>query len=334
MKVAEIESQLREIWKGFSEHEPEHAITRARVMNLIVYSPQPETETEVTQVISDVSNDSPGRMIVLLHHSEPTISARVNALCNVSSGGRKQVCCEEILIRGQKQSALQWSSAVVPLLLPDLPVFLWWHESAGEDMELLELLAESADRLILDTSRAEGDHLTVLPLMRDKGEWLAISDFNWARLTPWRIAIAGLYDHPECRPCLKTLERIEIDCESPFSECWQAQLFAGWMGSAMDWKWSGRPNMLNSAQSIVVVETRMIKGAVEQIRRVRLRSKRSEFIVTLQDHYLQSEIWIEGNSRGSQMIQIAEESLSTLLAKELTIPGHDRIYEKTIRFLG
>src|ERR1041385_3477291 len=129
MKVAEIESQLRDIWKGFSEHQPEHAITRAQVMNLVVYSPAAESENEVTQVLSDVSNHSPGRMIVLLHHSEKTMSAWVNALCHVSGGGRKQVCSEQIMIRGYKESALQWSSAVVPLIVPDLPVFLWWHES-------------------------------------------------------------------------------------------------------------------------------------------------------------------------------------------------------------
>jgi glucose-6-phosphate dehydrogenase assembly protein OpcA len=334
MKVAEIESQLREIWKGFSEHQPEHAITRAQVMNLIVYSPHPESENEVTQVLSDLADHSPGRMIVLLHHSDAVMSAWVNALCHLSAGGRKQVCSEQIVIRGDKETALQWSSAVVPLIVPDLPVFLWWHESARENVELLKLLTESVDRLIIDTGRTQGDHLAVLPLMEEKGEWLAISDFNWARLTPWRIAIAGLYDHPECRPCLKTIERIEIDCESASQECWQAQLFSAWMASCMNWKWAGRPNMLNSAQSRLIVETRITKGDRDHLRRVRLTSRRSDFVVTQQDRYLRSEVFIEGNSRGSQLIQIPDESLSSFLAKELLILDHDRIYEKAIRFLG
>jgi glucose-6-phosphate dehydrogenase assembly protein OpcA len=334
MKVAEIESQLREIWKGFSEHQPEHAIIRAQVMNLIVYSPGMETEAEVTQVLSDVANQSPGRMIVLLHHSEPTMNAWVNTLCQLSSGGRKQVCSEQIMIRGDKESALQWSTAVVPLIVPDLPVFLWWHESPRQNLELLKLLTESVDRLIIDTGRVEGDHLTVLPLMEEQGEWLAISDFNWARLTPWRIAFAGLYDHPECRPCLKTIDRIEIDCEAPSHECWQAQLLTGWLGSSMNWKWAGRPNMMNSAQSIVIVETRINKGPRDRLLKVRLLSKRSEFVVTRQDRYLRSEVVIEGNQLGSQLIQIPDESLSAFLAKELTILDHDRIYEKAIRFLG
>jgi len=333
MKVAEIEEQLREIWKGFSKYHPDQAVTRAQVMNLIVYVPHSESENEVSLTLADVAHQSPGRMIVLMHHSEPTMSSWVNALCHLSSGGRKQVCCEQIMIRGANESPLQWSSAVLPLLVPDLPVFLWWHESVRVNTDLLKVLTESVDRLIIDTSRAEGDHHEVLSLMKEQGEWLAISDLNWAALTPWRAAVAGLYDHPECRPCLENLNRIEIECESQFRECRQAQLFTGWMASTMNWKWAGRPNLVNGARKIVIVETHASSGNQDRLVLVRLRSDRSEFVVSRQGQYLRCEIVIEGRNRGSQLIQLPLESLSTFLSKELMILGHDRIYEKAIRFL-
>jgi len=77
-----------------------------------------------------------------------------------------------------------------------------------------------------------------------------------------------------------------------------------------------------------------MKGDRDLLHKIRLISKRSEFIVTRQDRYLRSEVFIEGNARGSQLIQMPDESLSAFLAKELTILDHDRIYEQAIRFLG
>src|SRR6185503_18040748 len=111
---------------GFSQHHSDQAVTRDQVMNLIVYA-NGEKEQEVSQALADVAYESPGRMIVLLKQSGSSMSSWVNALCHRSAGGRKQVCCEQIIIRGGDQIPLQWSSAALPLIVPDLPRFLWWH---------------------------------------------------------------------------------------------------------------------------------------------------------------------------------------------------------------
>jgi hypothetical protein len=96
LKIAELEQQLRDIWKGFSKSEKtEHAVTRARVMNLIAYTSDKDPDAEISQVLADVSNESPGRMIVLIRDSglsASVINGWVNALCHKAAGGRKQVC--------------------------------------------------------------------------------------------------------------------------------------------------------------------------------------------------------------------------------------------------
>ena len=333
IKTVEIEHQLKEIWQGFSQHQSDHAVTRAQVMNLLVFAPG-EKEQEVTQALSDVANESPGRMIVLLHGSDPTMSAWVNALCHRSSGGRKQVCCEQIMIRGGEQIPLQWSSAALPLFVPDLPRFLWWYDNLNENSELLNILCESVDRLIIDSSQTDG--IAIRTLMKEKRDVLAISDLNWAGLTPWRTAIAGLYDHPQCRLCMESLSLIEIECETPFKECWQAQLLISWIGSALQWKWEELPNLINSKQAGTKVMIHASSGSEEKLLRVRLVSGRSEFVISqeLQCPYLRCEILVEGINLGSQVIHLPQRSLSALLSRELSILSRDQVYEKTIGFLG
>jgi len=333
IKTVEIENQLKEIWKGFSQHQSDHAVTRAQVMNLIVYAPN-EKEQEVCQVLADVATESPGRMIVLLHQSGSAMSAWVNALCHGSAGGRKQVCCEQIMIRGGDQMPLQWSSAALPLFVPDLPCFLWWHDKFNEKNELLNILCESVDRLIIDSSKTDGS--AIRALMKSNKDSVAMSDLNWAGLTPWRTAIAGLYDHPQCRLCLESLSLIEIESETPHEECWQAQLLTGWMGSAFQWKRGDYPDLINSKQTITNVVLRTTRSSEEKLLRVKLVSGKSEFVISKEQTcpYLRSEVFVDGKNLGSQVIRIPELSLSGLLSKELSILNHDQIYEKTISFLG
>src|SRR5207248_159896 len=65
-------------------------------------------------------------------------------------GGREQVSCEHILIRARGDVDDRIASAVIPLLLPDLPVFLWWTGTPPLDAPHFEELVGLADRLIVD----------------------------------------------------------------------------------------------------------------------------------------------------------------------------------------
>jgi glucose-6-phosphate dehydrogenase assembly protein OpcA len=238
------------------------------------------------------------------------------------------------MIRGGDQIPLQWSSAALPLFVPDLPSFLWWHDGLNENRELLNILSEAVNRLIIDSSRTDGS--TVRSLMKEKSNSVAISDLNWAGLTPWRTAIAGLYDHPQCKLCMESLSLIEIDCETPFKESLQAQLLVSWIASALKWKWGERPNLINSTQAVSKVIIHAKKNSDEKLQRVRLVSGRSEFVISDESNcpYLRCEIFVEGKSLGSQVIHVPPRSLSKELSKELSILSHDQVYERTIRFLG
>ncbi len=338
LKIAELEQQLRDIWKGFSKGEQkEQAVTRARVMNLIVYTSNKDADPEISQVLADVSNESPGRMIVLIRDSglPPTvINGWVNALCHKAAGGRKQVCCEQIMIHAGERDSSQWSSVVLPLLVPDLPVFLWWHDRPDSDLDLMNAVLEACDHLIIDSELLQNLSF-IAEVMKTHGDWLAISDLNWARLTPWRSALAGFYEHPDCRPYYEDLTQIEIECESPLQESRKALLLLGWLASSLNWRWAERPHLQNSKQQRISVSLRCNQSDSDRLRRVRLISRDAEFVVSVvpDASYLQAEITIQKEKRGTQLIKLPEQTLSAFLNKEVTILGHDRIYERAIQFL-
>jgi glucose-6-phosphate dehydrogenase assembly protein OpcA len=335
-KVAEIEQQLRDIWKGFSRNSQKaEAVTRAQVMNLIVYASEKNADAEVSQVLADVAEVSPGRMIVLIRDADlrgSNLNSWVNALCHLSSGGRKQVCCEQIMIHAGERDPHQWSSIVLPLIVPDVPVFLWWKENPDTNLPLLNAILEVCDRLILDSSSCRNLQ-TIIDLMESHGEWLAISDLNWARLTPWRQAVARFYDHPACGTNLGEVGRIEIESESPFAGAGQADLLLGWLASSLKWKWTPEHRLQTSAGKPIEIQAKHQISLNDRLLKVNFISAKAEYRVSFaQDSmYLQTEIIIDGVQHGTHLVRVSSQSLSDLIAMEVSIIGHDAVYERSIR---
>ena len=336
VRVAEIEHQLREIWKGYSRSESAQPVTRAHVMNLIVHTSNPQTEPDITKALADISTQSPGRMIVLIQDSSlsnGTMNSWVNALCHLASGGRKQICCEQIVIHGAKATGLQWSSVVLPLLIPDLPIFLWWHDPPNVSSDLLGELAAASDRLIIDT-KSSPDFSSIVSLMEEDKD-LSISDLNWTRITPWRCALAAFYEHPLCRICIQDLRRIEIDFSSTLNHNGQAYLLLAWFGSSLGWEWSDKTHFKNATGKNVEAQLNKTTNAVDQVLAVRLYSADGEFkvFVSADGMHLQTEILVASNAVAGEVVRLPQVSLSALLSQEVSILGHDAIYERSLRFL-
>lgn len=337
-RVAEIEQQLREIWKGFSEtgHKGD-AVTRAQVMNLIAYSSSKDADAQISQILAGVSVENPGRMIVLIRDRElpeSVINSWVNALCHIASGGRQQVCCEQIVIHAGERDPFRWSSVVLPLIVPDVPVFLWWNDPPHADLPLLNAILEATDRLILDSSLAS-DFNTIVELMQQHGEWLAISDLNWARLTPWRQAIAGFYDHLACGRRLQEIHRIEIVTESNSEQTGSASLLIGWFASGLGWKRAGKSGLHNAQQMPVAVNIDRRPGASDRLLEVNLLGPDAKYSVSLMEDslHLQTRATIRNKDRGTQVVKLPDQTLSGLIRREVSILGRDEIYEKSLRFL-
>ena len=110
----------------------------------------------------------------------------------------------------------------MPLLIPDLPVFLRWRGEPAFGEQALDQLTEVADRLVLDSdewSECDGT-LARLPELFDR---IAVSDIAWAKVQPWREACAALW------PGIAQAETLRI--AGPRGE---TLLLWGWLRARLD----------------------------------------------------------------------------------------------------
>ena len=145
--IDRIDRELKKLWS-----ESEGAMTRASMMNLAVYSEEPDSLTQNTQLLARITENHACRGIVIganPHSRNDRIEAWISAHCHVGRAGKKQVCSEQIsfLLEGAKVKLLP--SIVFSQLDSDLPLFLWWQSKFAEPMD--PQLWSWIDRLIYDS---------------------------------------------------------------------------------------------------------------------------------------------------------------------------------------
>src|SRR5213075_2738720 len=130
-------------------------IARASVLNLIVFADREEHARRAARSISDLALRHPSRAIVVLadRGSRDGVEKQIEMHCQLPvPDGARQVCYEQILVRARGDSDKRLASAVIPLLVPDLPVFLWWTGTPPMTGRSFGDLVGLADRLIVDTA--------------------------------------------------------------------------------------------------------------------------------------------------------------------------------------
>jgi len=167
---------------------------RTSVMTHIAWVPERWVDA-ATDTLAGMGERHPSRTILLFPRpGDPrdALDGEVDLRCFVRAGEQGQVCSEVISLRLCGPRAKAPASVAMPLLIPDLPVFLRWRGEPAFDEPALDQLTEVADRLVLDSdewSDCDGAFAR-LPELFDR---ITISDIAWAKLQPWREACASLW---------------------------------------------------------------------------------------------------------------------------------------------
>ncbi|HKY03845.1 MAG TPA: glucose-6-phosphate dehydrogenase assembly protein OpcA, partial [Blastocatellia bacterium] len=246
LNISAIEKELTSLWKQASEDGSDGGVIRACLLNLMVYVPDPSEASKVDDIIMEITAEHPARallMVVDRDASDSSLEAEVTSRCTLPSGLSKQVCCEQVTLRGSGEQAGEMPSAVVPLLLSDLPTYLWWRAVPQLTDKFFKRLGDVSDRVIIDSTEFADQYSelqNLAALLRDNPKWTAFSDLNWARLTVIRALLAGFYDVAEYRAMLDNLERVSIEYAPMDGKGGvipaRALLLAGWMTSRLKLK--------------------------------------------------------------------------------------------------
>ncbi|HEY1014385.1 MAG TPA: glucose-6-phosphate dehydrogenase assembly protein OpcA [Herpetosiphonaceae bacterium] len=346
--LAGIEDELRRQWQDIAEAHAgrDHVVTRVCTMTLIAYGADAELAKRVRKAAPAVYQRHPCRAILIEADGQPgELGAWVATVCQMPSGGEQQVCCEQITFTVGEEMRRRLPGAVLPLVMPDLPIFLWWPGPLHPASNVRTQLYAHADRWIIDSADFAEPlaDLARLHGMLAADTHTAASDLAWARLTPWRATLARIFDHPAARPALDALTTVTINAKGRLAG---GLLSVGWLASSLGWT----PVARRSADRRYEFGFSAPHGEVAVT--LAYASERS---ATMGDMSLASQavpdlrINVGRTGDGGALacqVTLGEETLlaqagamrpsddGTLLNEELNMHGHDRTYEKALAMVA
>ncbi len=339
--------------------DDETPVLRARAANLLVYVSDDKSLEEVHQLLQELTSVHPSRVLTMFGEPDAPdndIEMFVSALSQKEKlGGQKRLCCEEVTLKAQGSFVSELPSAALPLLVSDLPTFLWWRAEVDSSQKVFRNLLHASDRLIVDSvgfGKPGGELLAVNKIFqKDYETAVGISDLNWARLTSWRGLLADFYDVPEYRAALEEIDNVCISYVAPQTEANaiapQALLLAGWLASRLQWAIKDKPGTQESERmrlefsnqrgGTITVELLCVKEAginPGRLARVELQSQADGSAFKVERSADLQRVLTEANlgsniNRG-RVLPVRNRSTAQLLSREMEILCNDQIYEEAI----
>lgn len=357
VEVGQIDEALREAWREAAARAPEMngtLATRTNVLNLIVHASSREELARATTALDTLEIHHPSRTILLLAEpagAEAKLEAWIKAHVQLLS--ERRLLFEQVTIAARGEAARHLPGVVDPLLISELPDFLWWIGEPNFSDSGFTRMVDIADRLIVDTATftdiaiglRELAEMTIIPY------GAAISDFAWSRLRPWRELVAQFFDPPEYVSSLETVAAIEVSYEpegghrsSGFSE---GVLALGWACSRLDWQIERRPEYLGPG----AYRWRLVAG--ERALTATLRPEHQDDpiiglraiaitaggphpgtfeVLRESGAHLATRVDVPGAPNLDQIMRATEPDENGLLLQALGQFGHDRTYDGALVF--
>lgn len=245
--VSALAAELDALWRSADkDSEGRHPVTRACALTLLVYTESDEAAREVSNLIGALTLQNPCRALIMVVRPEESpagLSARISAVCQLPAPGEKQVCCEHVTIVARGDAVRDLDKVVVPLMVSGLPVYLWWRAARTSEPEAFEKILRYIDRVYVDSewfSNPEVELPVLAKQIQKYADQIAVSDLNWARVTPWRELTAQCFDSPDTRSYLNQINGVRIEYSDRGaggnSSLGQGLLFSAWLAGRLGWK--------------------------------------------------------------------------------------------------
>ncbi|OIK01705.1 glucose-6-phosphate dehydrogenase assembly protein OpcA [Streptomyces sp. MUSC 14] len=193
------------------------------VLTLVIVTDE-ENAYDALKAAGDASREHPSRTLVVIKRVSRTprdrTTSRLDAEVRV---GADAGTGETVILRLYGEVSDHADSVVLPLLLPDAPVVVWWPVNAPVD-PAKDPLGALAQRRVTDTYAAEQPvrELSARAEAYTPGD----TDLSWTRITPWRSMLAAALDQVTCE-----VRGVEVEGEEFNPSC---ELLAMWLANRLD----------------------------------------------------------------------------------------------------
>ncbi|KUN78602.1 OpcA protein [Streptomyces bungoensis] len=270
------------------------------VLTLVIVTDE-ENAYDALKAANDASREHPSRTLVVIKRVSRTprdrTSSRMDAEVRV---GVEAGTGETVVLRLYGEVSDHADSVVLPLLLPDAPVVVWWPVNAPLD-PAEDPLGALAQRRVTDTYAAEQPvrELSARAAAYTPGD----TDLSWTRITPWRSMLAAALDQVDC-----AVRAVEVEGEEFNPSC---ELLAMWLADRLD------------------VPVRRSLSAGPGLTAVRMETSRGPIVLDRADGSL-ATLTIEGQP--ARAVALKRRDTAELIAEELRRLDPDDTYASALRY--
>lgn len=261
----------------------------------LVFVVEEEDAEEAMDIARAASREHPARVLgVILGDGRG--AAQVDAKVGIGSGWTGETAMITLSGAVTKHS----ESVVLPLLLPDSPVVVWWPAKAPDD-PAADPLGRLARRRITDAAAVPtGRAKAILTQCRSYAP--GNTDLAWTRITGWRALLAAALDQVQSKvtSASVTAERI-----SP-----SADLLSAWLADRLK----------------VKVQRRSSQGP--GITRAVLTTKKGDIVISRGDGKLAT---LSAPGEPDRPVALKRRDLDELLSEELRRLDPDDVYARTVK---
>jgi len=219
------------------------------------------THHDAQRAANEAGREHPSRVLVVIPRPGRG-AAHVDAEVRIGEG----VPGEAVLLRLHGELAKHPQSVVLPLLLPDSPVVVWWPVG-GPKVPAEDPIGALGNRRVTDAAATRRSTLA----FRDRAEGYrpGDTDFAWTRLTPWRALLAAALDQFPTEVTGASVASAKGNAS--------ADLLAAWLDSRL-----GVPVELKTSRGPGITAVRMFTPSGEQIALTRTDGKIATYSIPRQ----------------------------------------------------
>lgn len=272
------------------------------VLTMVIVTDE-ENAYDAIKAAEEASHEHPSRTLVVIKRHARTARDRMASKLDAEVRvGADAGTGETVILRTYGEVSDHADSVVLPLLLPDAPVVVWWPVEAPEN-PAKDPLGALAQRRITDLYAVENP----LDVLRTRVHSYAPGDTDlaWTRLTPWRSMLAAALDQARAQIVSGA---VEAEADNP-----AAELLARWL----------------EARLKVKIDRVVTAGPV--VTAVRLGTANGEVVIDRPEGPL-ATLSLPGQP--SRTLALKVRTTSELIAEELRRLDADEMYAVALRGEG
>ncbi|MEV6579378.1 glucose-6-phosphate dehydrogenase assembly protein OpcA [Streptomyces sp. NPDC051582] len=271
------------------------------VLTLVIVTDE-ENAYDALKSANDASHEHPSRIIVVIKRVSRSARSRRDARLDAEVRvGADAGTGETVVLRLHGELVNHAQSVVLPLLLPDAPVVVWWPDGAPSDLAG-DPLGALGQRRISDTYACENPQQALG--QRAAAYAPGDTDLSWTRITPWRSMLAAALD----QQALVKVASVVVEGEDENPSC---ELLAMWLADRLQ------------------VPVRRTASQGPGLTSVRLETKDGDIVLDRADGSL-ATLCMPGQP--DRNVALKRRDTAELLAEELRRLDPDNTFEAALKF--